>query len=406
MKGHLRERPEGSGVWRLRVYAGRGPDGRPRYATQTWKNMVKGKLEPGGQRRAESALARFVTEVGEGRHPSTDTLGQLLDRWVAFIEPRRSPTTMAEYRRKIDRDIRPALGDHRLDRLSAFDLDTWYASKLADGLSPTSVHHFHAIIHAALVQAEKWGLVASNVADRASAPPARSQPVRVPALEAVQALMAASEERTPQLSVLLLLAATTGARRSELCRLRWSDVDWESSTLRIRGTKTETSYRTVSLDDVAYLGLELHRRRQAEWAAAAGTELDPDPYIGATDPEASTPYRPNSITQATRRLSKNGVSPHRLRHFTATQMIGAGADIRTVAGRLGHADATTTLRVYSHFIPERDKDAAARLGALVGRTPRQLAELERREAEKGEPPSPQRTGARRGPAGETDQARS
>jgi integrase len=56
---------------------------------------------------------------------------------------------------------------------------------------------------------------------------------------------------------------------------------------------------------------------------------------------------------------------HDLRHFAATQAIAAGIDVRTVAGRLGHADPSITLRVYSHVLAERDRAAAALLGGLV-----------------------------------------
>ncbi len=56
---------------------------------------------------------------------------------------------------------------------------------------------------------------------------------------------------------------------------------------------------------------------------------------------------------------------HDLRHFTATQLIGAGVDVRTVAGRLGHSDPSITLRVYSHALEERDRGAAAIMGEVM-----------------------------------------
>ncbi|MGH9919557.1 MAG: tyrosine-type recombinase/integrase [Nitrososphaerales archaeon] len=55
----------------------------------------------------------------------------------------------------------------------------------------------------------------------------------------------------------------------------------------------------------------------------------------------------------------------RLRHFSAPELIAGGHDVRTVAGRLGHADASITLRVYSHVLPERDRQAAAALGRAL-----------------------------------------
>ena len=60
------------------------------------------------------------------------------------------------------------------------------------------------------------------------------------------------------------------------------------------------------------------------------------------------------------------VKLHDLRHFTATQLIGAGVDPRTVAGRLGHADPSVTLRVYSHALEERDRAAATIMGDILG----------------------------------------
>ena len=61
--------------------------------------------------------------------------------------------------------------------------------------------------------------------------------------------------------------------------------------------------------------------------------------------------------------TKVGVDTHLLRHFAATELIGAGHDVRTVAGRLGHRDASVTLKVYSHALPERDRGRGTRKGA-------------------------------------------
>jgi integrase len=79
--------------------------------------------------------------------------------------------------------------------------------------------------------------------------------------------------------------------------------------------------------------------------------------------------KPDSLGQAFGRLCRSegieDISLHTLRHFSASVLIAAGRDVRTVAGRLGHSDATTTLRVYSHMIEGRDRDAADFLGNLL-----------------------------------------
>jgi integrase len=59
--------------------------------------------------------------------------------------------------------------------------------------------------------------------------------------------------------------------------------------------------------------------------------------------------------------------PHDLRHFAATQLLAGGQDVRTVAGRLGHADASVTLGTYAHFLAVADRRAADLLGGLLDR---------------------------------------
>jgi integrase len=60
---------------------------------------------------------------------------------------------------------------------------------------------------------------------------------------------------------------------------------------------------------------------------------------------------------------------HSLRHTSASLMLASGTDVRTVAARLGHASATTTLQTYAHLIGQADRDAAERLDDLLRRTP-------------------------------------
>jgi integrase len=85
--------------------------------------------------------------------------------------------------------------------------------------------------------------------------------------------------------------------------------------------------------------------------------------------------KPDSLGQAFRRLCDRegieGMSLHTLRHFSASVLVASGRDVRTIAGRLGHSDATTTLRVYSHMVEGRDRDAADFLGGLMA--PRAVA---------------------------------
>ena len=108
--------------------------------------------------------------------------------------------------------------------------------------------------------------------------------------------------------------------------------------------------------------------RASSRASDLGKQLTESDWIFTYD--GTNPINPDTVThyvKAWRQGSGWIRTFTRLRHFAATQMIGGGTDVRTVAGRLGHKDASTTLRVYSHALPERDRDAAGLLGrALSG----------------------------------------
>ena len=91
------------------------------------------------------------------------------------------------------------------------------------------------------------------------------------------------------------------------------------------------------------------------WWGRQGSNLRPRDY---ESPALTAELRPPAWCYAL----WNPLHLHSLRHYSATQLVAGGHDIRTVAGRLGHADASVTLRVYSHVLPERDRDAAATLG--------------------------------------------
>lgn len=293
----------------------------------------------------------------------------------------RSPTTLREYRRLAERVVVPELGKVKLAKLTARDLDNLYAKLTKRGLKPTSVRRVHALIGAALHQAEKWDLVDRNVARKASPPAVHAPEVTAPDPAEVQRIVNAAEEIEPALASLLVLAALTGARRGELCALRWSDVDWTTSTLRIarsiydtpgRGwgekpTKTHQG-RRIGLDDLSLAILHRHRGQVDALGAELGETVPEDAFIFSRSPVGSEPFRPMIVTQFTRRVAiKAGVDTHlhALRHFSATQGIAAGYDAVTVGARLGHADPSITLDVYSHAIEQRDRELAATLGSTL-----------------------------------------
>ncbi len=384
MRGTKLERSPG--VWRLRVFIGTDPlTGNPRQATRTIH---------GTRKQADSALAEFVRDLTRG-NLSTDasTVEEYLDRWLDHVAVSKSPTTVRGYRGKIKR-IDVKLGQVQLSKLTAQHLDRAYRQWLDEGLHPTSVHHLHGVMSAALNQAVKWGIVPTAVSKQASPPPLRLQPKVIPGPEVVQRLIASAEGHgQPVLAAAIAIAATTGARRGELLGTRWSDIDFDAGILHIRraikhddgpgwvigSTKTHAG-RRIALDAFSVRVLKEHRRAVEQHARDAMVVLDPDAYVFAFDPTGSTPMRPDSLGQAFRRLCASegvdGVSLHTLRHFSASVLVASGRDVRTIAGRLGHSDPTTTLREYAHLIDGRDREAAEFIGELLA--PKTAAALNKR----------------------------
>ena len=358
----------------VRVYLGRDPaTGAKRYASRT----VKGSKAEA--RRVERKM------LEEERPASKGTVGHLLGSWLEVMDRlvrsgHRSPRTVQVYRGYVRKSIAPALGAVPLDELTATHLDDYYAG-LEHDLKPATIRQHHAILSAALKQGRKWGWCA-NVAEDATPPGLGHRVAVAPTPEQVRALLAECERRKlHELAALLFTAATTGARRGELCGLRWSAVDLEAGVvvidrsvidmstagLQFKGTKTNRA-RRVALDPATTAVLRRQWERRRSTAEEAGTALPADPYVFSQAVDGSAPYRPNRVTKAFAKLRSDlglTVTMHSLRHFMATEAIRAGTDIKTVSGRLGHAQASTTLNIYAHLIESADRELAGHMGALV-----------------------------------------
>jgi integrase len=379
------KRKRGEGVWEVRVYIGRDAvTGKPKQVSKTIH---------GGSRAADAALRDLIENQAPSRVDGVGaTVGQLLDQWLQECERLDlSPTTMRTYRAQIKQTIRPRLGKVPLNRLTSKHLDDLYGAMKTAGQSPKTIRNHHAILSSALHQAARWGWVRDNVAEMAKPPRVTQRRVTAPSVDVVRSVIVAAEEHDPRLAPLLMLAALTGMRRGELCALRWSDVDLNVGQLDVsrsvvvvpggvaeKSTKTHRG-RSVALDEVGVALLTRYRAQVDDWASQADGIVPDDAFVFSPELDGSQPFRPDHVTSFFIRvrssLGLEGVRLHDLRHFTATQLIGAGVDVRTVAGRLGH-DASVTLRIYSHVIEERDRAAAVIMGRVLEPGPTAAPALE------------------------------
>jgi integrase len=376
MPGSLRKR--GADSWELRVYLGVDADtGNERWATTTVH---------GSRRQATARLAQFVEEAGYARLRA-GTVADLLDKWFNHASPTWSSTTLRQTRSVIEHHLKPLLGHLAVSKLTTVDIDDVYRHLLRAGgaegrpLAPGTVHRVHVVLHRALTQAVRWEWVWLNPAGAASPPRIAPAEVSPPSPEQVNRLLAYVEGTDPDFATYLWLAASTGARRSQLLGLRWSEVDVRHAAIGftrayvegptgpvLRATKTHRTYR-VAIDSATIRRLIEHRRRAEACAEASDLDLAPTGFVFAAEPDGSRPWLPNRVTKIfITHLRQSGVGRfrlHDLRHFMATQMLAHGVAVVTVSQRLGHARASTTLNVYGHCIPGADRDAATFISDLI-----------------------------------------
>jgi integrase len=200
--------------------------------------------------------------------------------------------------------------------------------------------------------------------------------------------------RDGEWALLLWLTMVVGWRRGEVCALRWTDVNLDRGLITIershwgrREKSTKSGQERVLALDTHTVGLLAAHRAQCETdCAALGVSLAHDAFIFSGSPDHTTPLLPRSVSQRYRRLAQRvglrSTRLHALRHYSATELIAANVDVRTVAGRLGHGSGgATTLRIYAGWVSDADRTAADTIASIVPR-PNPLKRLPRSPYEK------------------------
>jgi integrase len=299
------------------------------------------------------------------------------------------PATWESYERNLRVHVVPRIGAVPLRSLTPTHLNRLYAELLESGrapgngrragkgpgLSPRTVAYIHTIIHRALRDATKDGVVLRNVA--AAARPPKQRASGAPEIHTWNAdelrafLDFVSDE---QLYPVFMVAATTGMRRGEVLGLPWRDIDLDSARASIRQTvvcvghkvafstpKTPKSKRSVPLPREAVDTLRgLHRQQTTH--ALDGSDL-------VFQDDRGDPLDPESVSLVFERRVKSSGLPrirfHDLRHTFATLALQAGVPLKVVSDILGHENISITADTYSHVIPAMQEDATSRVAALV-----------------------------------------
>jgi integrase len=259
-------------------------------------------------------------------------------------------------------------------------------------MAMSSIRQIHWIVSATLAAAVRWEWIRSNPADNAKKPKQRRPQPEPPSTAEAARIIEAAWAEDDDWGALVWLVMVTGMRRAEVLALRWADVDLEAGMLAIRrnyvrtggrGIEKDTKthqMRRISLDAETVAVLHEHWARYVEQARVVCVEPSDEAFVFSYKPLRDMPADPSAISRRYGRMcAALGIDSHlhALRHYTATELLTAGVDLRTVAGRLGHGGGgATTLRVYAAWVGEADKRAAELLSGRLTRPARRSGSVD------------------------------
>ena len=334
------------------------------------------------KRDATRAFNEHKVKMDKGTQimPSEYTFAQWLDYWYKdIILPQIEETTAYGYRGMIENYLKPQLGEIRLQKLTARDIQQYYTWLMDEKkLSPNTVIKHHNLLTNTLNAAERQEYITKNPMRAVSPPKKRQREAKFYTPEQLGILLAKAVGTRLELPV--FICAYLGLRRGELCGLRWSDVDLGHQTITIentrtqagkkeieKGTKTASSTRTLSLPETLCDMLKAAKEHQQACRAEYKNAYDDNDYVIVM--EDGKPFRPNYLSELFGKFLADNDLPkivlHELRHTFASLSNQAGIPAYNIGKALGHSTPATTQKIYTHLLDQTHTQAVEGVAAIA-----------------------------------------
>ena len=334
------------------------------------------------KRDATRAFNEHKVKMDKGTQimPSEYTFAQWLDYWYKdIILPQIEETTAYGYRGMIENYLKPQLGEIRLQKLTARDIQQYYTWLMDEKkLSPNTVIKHHNLLTNTLNAAERQEYITKNPMRAVSPPKKRQREAKFYTPEQLGILL--DKAVGTRLELPVFICAYLGLRRGELCGLRWSDVDLEHKTITIentrtqagkkeieKGTKTASSTRTLYLPDTLCDMLKAAKEHQQACRAEYKNAYDDNDYVVVM--EDGRPFRPNYLSELFGKFLADNDLPkivlHELRHTFASLSNQAGIPAYNIGKALGHSTPATTQKIYTHLLDQTHTQAVEGVAAIA-----------------------------------------
>lgn len=397
------------GYWRAVLSWQEGPGKQHKLTKSTGVRCYQDKTDPEtrekivdnrGKSTAETFLRRWRDELVAAeearealeavRRPTT--FAEYAEDYIANKELSGSVMTVTAkgYRSYLRKIVGTPLGNSGIREITPRDVMAWEQGLLADGIGASTLSHIHVFAKQVCTYARKMGDLDSNPFDLIDAPKRKAKPVNslTPA-EVAKMNRALEEFGASPLAVGSKLALMTGMRQSEICALRWRDIDWEGREIKLTHSltrssgryvlsrpKTESSVRSIPFGEALASLLAARKREMRREREEFGMDWDDGLFIIGS-PVKGGPYSPqvlghewHAFARAAGLMGTQGEPPrfHDLRHTFATLAISStngNVDVKTVSAILGHSNAAMTLNVYADALADSKKSGMAVMDRLL-----------------------------------------